>query len=256
MSEKKKVLSCEGLSKTFDGFLAVNQVSFEMFQGEICFVIGPNGAGKTTLLDMICGKIKPSQGKIYFMEEQEITQLKEFQISRLGISRKFQNPSIFHGLTVYDNLVLAGNKDYHLFSTFRGIMTRKEKDEIDEILELIHLSNLRDRRAGDLSHGQKQWLEIGMLLMQKPLLLLLDEPTAGMTLVETQKTGEILQSVAKDRSILIVEHDMEFVRNFSTRVIVMHAGQILFEGTMEEVQEHQLVKEVYLGQESALYVAS
>jgi len=246
------ILSCENVTVTFDGFKAVDGMNLRLEEGELRFLIGPNGAGKTTMLDMICGKVKPSAGVIRFRGEKgevDLARKKEHQIARLGIGRKFQAPSVFTGLTVSENLELAMCRSKGVWATLGARLSRRERTEIGEQLERIGLTDKASWLAGRLAHGEKQWLEIGMLLMQKPRLLLLDEPVAGMTDAETEKTGELLKRIAEDHTVLVVEHDMAFVRAYATKVTVMHEGRLLKEGTMEEVQRDRAVIAVYLGQE-------
>ena len=243
------VLEMQKVSVSFNGFLAVKEMDFNLSHGELRFLIGPNGAGKTTLLDLICGKTRPTSGKIKYLDE-DLTRMKEHQIAKKGIGRKFQAPSIFSSLTVSENLELAMRQKRDVFSTLFARSTKEERVRIEEQAELIGLSAQLDVRAGSLSHGEKQWLEIGMMLFQEPRVLLLDEPVAGMTDTETVKTGELLQRVLGERSIVVVEHDMEFVRSFAKVVTVMHEGQLLKEGTMQEVQNDQRVAEVYLGRKA------
>ncbi len=231
----------------FDGFKAIQNLDFRMAERTVHFLIGPNGAGKTTLLDVICGKVKPASGKVIFKGKIDLTREQEHKIVRHGVGRKFQTPAIFASLTVFENLELSMKQDYGLLATLRAKLTRTERERIGHILEMIHLSEVAHVKASSLSHGQKQWLEIGMLLIQEPELLLLDEPAAGMTKTETEKTGELIRDIARNRSVLVVDHDMEFVRRYSDRVTVMHGGQILCEGTITDVQEDPRVAEVYLG---------
>lgn len=245
------ILCCEKVTVAFDGFKAVQGMDLALKKGELRFLIGPNGAGKTTMLDVICGKVKPTAGKVTFVSETggaiEITRRKEHKIAELGIGRKFQTPSIFAGLTVEENLEIAMSQKRGVWSTLRARMTKAERERLDGELALIGLGDFQRMRAGLLSHGQKQWLEIGMMLLQEPEILLLDEPVAGMTDKETEKTGELLQKIVRKRTVVVVEHDMEFVRNFASKVTVMHEGKLLKEGSMEEVQRDDRVAEVYLG---------
>lgn len=252
MSKTNIVLSSEKVTVEFDGFKAVNDMDIQLVQGELRFLIGPNGAGKTTFLDAVCGKVKPSSGTILFSSSTgnkpiNITRKKENQIALLGIGRKFQAPSIFQSLTVWQNLEISMRQNRSVFSTLITKLNKENKEKLEKQLEMIGLSHKAHQRAGGLSHGEKQWLEIGMMLMQEPALLLLDEPVAGMTDKETEKTGELLREIVLDRSIIVVEHDMEFVREFSSKVTVMHEGSLLKEGTMKEIQSDSRVAEVYLG---------
>ncbi len=256
MAATKPILSCENVTVAFDGFKAVDRMDLHLEAGELRFLIGPNGAGKTTMLDVICGKVRPASGRIRYKGDIDISRKKEFQIAELGIGRKFQAPSIFGGLSVSENLELAMSQNRGVFATLRAKMTKEDKSRIHEQLELIGLAERAGLRAGGLSHGEKQWLEIGMMLMQEPTVLLLDEPVAGMTDTETEKTGELLREITKQRTVVVVEHDMEFVRAFATKVTVMHEGKLLKEGTMQEVQEDAVVAEVYLGQRRDAHAAS
>lgn len=247
---QEPILSCEKVTVSFDGFKAVDGMSLKLMPGELRFLIGPNGAGKTTMLDIICGKVKPVSGSVLFHGRPgtiDITKLQEHQIAKAGIGRKFQAPSIFAQLTVAENLEIAMVQNRSPWATLRAVLEPGERRRIDNVLEFIGLEHQRDLRAGLLSHGQKQWLEIGMLLLQEPQVLLLDEPVAGMTDKETEKTGELLKKIVLDRTVVVVEHDMEFVRNFASKVTVMHEGKLLKEGTMDEVQNDDRVVEVYLG---------
>ncbi|AJY74929.1 urea ABC transporter ATP-binding protein UrtD [Paenibacillus beijingensis] len=242
------ILKCEDIMVEFDGFKAVQGMSLTLKRGELRFLIGPNGAGKTTMLDAICGKVRPSGGKVIFKGTIDVTRKKEHQIAEMGIGRKFQAPSIFPTLTVEENLEISVRQDRGVLATLFARMKPEQRERIDAGLAMIGLQDKGSWRAGSLSHGEKQWLEIGMMLLQEPEILLLDEPVAGMTDRETEKTGALLQTIAKDRSIVVVEHDMEFVRNFASKVTVMHEGKLLTEGTMEQVQQDDRVTEVYLGQ--------
>ncbi|MBB6729876.1 urea ABC transporter ATP-binding protein UrtD [Cohnella zeiphila] len=241
------VLSLEKITVEFDGFRAVNGMDLSLRKNEVHFLIGPNGAGKTTMLDVMCGKARPASGRILFRDRIDLSKKKEHQIAQLGIGRKFQAPSIFSELTVEENLALSLQKKKGVFSVL--FARRKEEDAraIERMLSTIGLGEVSGRRAGGLSHGQKQWLEIGMLLIQEPAVVLLDEPVAGMTDAETEKTGELLRRISVDRCVLVVEHDMEFVRQFAGKVTIMHEGKLLMEGTMDEVQADARVAEVYLG---------
>ncbi|MEK5323979.1 urea ABC transporter ATP-binding protein UrtD [Aeribacillus sp. FSL M8-0254] len=243
------ILSCHDIIVDFDGFKALQGVNLDVHHGEIRFLIGPNGAGKTTLLDVICGKTKAADGKVMF-QGVDLTKRREHEIVRHGIARKFQNPSVFTELTVFENMELSIKQNRNLVSVMKAKLTADEKDEITAMLERTDLLDRAYDPAGLLSHGQKQWLEIGMQLLQKPEVLLLDEPIAGMTGAEREKTGLFIQEIAENCAVLIVEHDMDFVRNFAEQVTVMHEGKILCEGSMEEVQQNELVAEVYLGREA------
>jgi urea transport system ATP-binding protein len=245
---KNLILDIKDVSVSFDGFLAINKFSFQLEKTGLNFLIGPNGAGKTTLLDVICGKTRVNEGKVIFKGKYNLSELKEYQITKKGVGRKFQAPSIFENLTVRENLVISLNQPKTLFSVLKGELSQKEEGYLAEILELIGLEAEADTLAGDLAHGQKQWLEIGMVMMQEPDLVLLDEPTAGMNKLEKKATGNILSRIAKYRSVLVVEHDMDFVRDYAHAVTVMHEGQLLCQGSVEEVQADKRVREVYLGE--------
>ncbi|MFB9325643.1 urea ABC transporter ATP-binding protein UrtD [Paenibacillus aurantiacus] len=240
------ILQCEALTVEFDGFKAVQGMSLALHRGELRFLIGPNGAGKTTMLDMICGKTKPTAGRIVF-GGTDITRKKEHHIAELGIGRKFQTPSIFRTMTAREHMELAMKQRRGVFAAMRAKLTSEERERIEAQLAMIGLERKGEWVAGGLSHGEKQWLEIGMMLMQEPQVLLLDEPVAGMTDAETEKTGELLREITRTQSVIVVEHDMEFVRNFASKVTVMHEGMLLKEGTMDEVQRDERVAEVYLG---------
>jgi urea transport system ATP-binding protein len=239
----------ENLSVSFDGFKALDDVTLMLEQGELRCLIGPNGAGKTTLMDCITGKTRPTSGSVYLESKlNELTRLSEVQIAGLGIGRKFQRPTVFQGHTVFENceLALAGNKG--VFRTLFARLSAAQRRRIAEILELIGLADQADRPAGLLAHGQKQWLEIGMLLAQNPKVLLIDEPVAGMTHAEAERTAELLKSLAGQHTIVVVEHDMEFVRSIARNVTVLHEGRVLAEGPMAQVQRDPRVIEVYLGE--------
>ncbi len=241
------LLYLNGVTVSFDGFKALNSLSLYVKTGEMRAIIGPNGAGKTTMMDVITGKTRPSDGEVYFKQSYDLTRLDEAEIADLGIGRKFQKPTVFETHSVFHNLELAQKAPRGVFDTLFNKLKGREASSIEETLELIRLADERDRLAGALSHGQKQWLEIGMLLAQEPELLLVDEPVAGMTDAETERAVELLREIAKDRSIVVVEHDMEFVRALGVRVTVMHEGSVLAEGSMETVQNDHRVIEVYLG---------
>jgi urea transport system ATP-binding protein len=246
MMTNEKILDFQGVTVSFDGFKVLNNLDFSMNYGELRFLIGPNGAGKTTLLDIVTGKTTPSSGKIVFDHHDNIQRVVEHKRVKYGIGRKFQTPSIFASLTVYENLEAAIGFKTRTDKLLRP-MPGEEKDRVDNTLEIIGLKNEVHKRAGILSHGQKQWLEIGMILIQEPKLMLLDEPVAGMSRGERDRTGELIQTIGKDRSVLVVEHDMVFVRQFATTVTVLHMGQLLCEGPVEQVQNDSRVVEVYLG---------
>ncbi|KXJ38562.1 urea ABC transporter ATP-binding protein UrtD [Bacillus spizizenii] len=243
----KPILTCRDVKVEFDGFWALQGADISVRERDIHFLIGPNGAGKTTLLDIICGKTKPHSGEVLFQETNELTKAREYQIAKLGVARKFQAPSVFTQLTVFENLELAMKQKKTILSLLTARMTKEQSDRIIDILRLIGLDDKWDLTAGSLSHGQKQWLEIGMQLAMEPKLLLLDEPIAGMTGKEREKTGALLEEIAKTCSVLIVEHDMDFVRSFSRKVTVMHEGKVLCEGSMDDITSNEEVAEVYLG---------
>ncbi|CAM4308434.1 urea ABC transporter ATP-binding protein UrtD [Paenibacillus alkaliterrae] len=245
--KESAILQCDDVTVEFDGFKAVQGMSLKLLKGELRFLIGPNGAGKTTMLDVICGKVRPTAGRVTFGGKVDITRKKEHQIAELGIGRKFQAPSIFPSMSVMENLEIAMRQKRTVFATLFAKMLDEDRDRIGHQLTMIGLQEKSGWRAGGLSHGEKQWLEIGMMLLQEPEILLLDEPVAGMTDKETDKTGELLHEIARKRSVVVVEHDMEFVRNFASKVTVMHEGKLLKEGSMDEVQSDDRVAEVYLG---------
>ena len=240
------LLALEGVSVSFDGFKAVNELSLYIDKGELRVIIGPNGAGKTTVLDLICGRTKLTEGSIKF-KDQEITGLKEQNIVKLGIGRKFQTPSIYEDLTVFENLEISYPRGRDVVGALFWKRTSEIADRVREIARTIFLEDHLDRLAETLSHGQKQWLEIGMLLIQDPELLMLDEPVAGMSVSERAKTAELLKEVIKNRSVIVIEHDMKFVESIAHRVTVLHQGKVLAEGDMATVQANPKVKEVYLG---------
>ncbi|MCL5779634.1 MAG: urea ABC transporter ATP-binding protein UrtD [Firmicutes bacterium] len=242
-----RVLEIKDLTVSFDGFKAVNNVSTTVKKGDIHFFIGPNGAGKTTLLDAICGRVKPAAGSIIFKDSSDVTKLAEHEIVERGISRKFQVPSVFNSITVFENMELAVEKKRTIYSTLFSKLSHKQRERIEYVLNTIGLYEKRFEKPAALSHGEKQWLEIGMLFVQEPEIMLLDEPVAGMGRKETDKTGELLKEMAKDCSVVVVEHDMEFVRECASTVTVLHEGTLLVEGDMDEVQKHPRVIEVYLG---------
>ena len=241
------LLYLDGVSVSFDGFRALNSLSLVLAPGEMRAVIGPNGAGKTTMMDVITGKTRPDTGRVVFRADTDLTKLDEPAIAQLGIGRKFQKPTVFEPHTVWDNLLLALAGDRRPGFTLRARETAEERARIESILRTIRLSDHRARRGGDLSHGQKQWLEIGMLLAQEPELLLVDEPVAGMTDAETEQTAELLREINRTRSVVVVEHDMAFVRALGVKVTVLHEGSVLSEGTIDHVSEDPRVIEVYLG---------
>jgi urea transport system ATP-binding protein len=247
MTRQTSLLYLDGVSVSFDGFRALNSLSFVIAPGEMRAIIGPNGAGKTTMMDVITGKTRPDTGEVFFGGQTDLTQLDEADIAELGIGRKFQKPTVFESHTVQDNLELALKAPRGPFSTLFHVLSRKEKARIEELLELIRLGSRRDELAANLSHGQKQWLEIGMLLAQEPQLLLVDEPAAGMTDAETAETAELLKDINKTRSVVVVEHDMSFIRALGVKVTVLHEGSVLAEGSIDHVSSNERVVEVYLG---------
>ena len=256
------LLKVEKISVSFDGFKAINNLSYSIGKNELKAIIGPNGAGKTTFMDIITGQTKPDEGKVLFGErsvwlesdqkyqvvwDENLLMKSESQIALLGIGRKFQRPTVFELKTVFENLFISMKKNRSPFSVLFQKLNRDEKNLIENILGEISLTNERDRIAGELSHGQKQWLEIGMLLTQEPKLLLIDEPAAGMTANERRQTVEILKKLSEDKSVIVVEHDMEFVKDLECEVTVLHEGSILSEGSIEHVSSNNEVIEVYLG---------
>ncbi|TNC92666.1 MAG: urea ABC transporter ATP-binding protein UrtD [Thalassolituus sp.] len=243
---KDFVLSVEGLTVSFDGFKAVNDLSLYVEEQEIRVIIGPNGAGKTTVLDLICGRTKATEGSIKF-KGKELTKLNEHQIVHAGVGRKFQNPSIYEDLTVFENLELSYPRGRNVWGALFFRRDAEVVAKVEEIADMIFLGDKLDMSADLLSHGQKQWLEIGMLLIQDPELLMLDEPVAGMSVSERKQTAELLQRITKDRSVLVIEHDMQFVADIADRVTVLHQGKVLSEGSMDRVQSDPKVIEVYLG---------
>tara|TARA_R110002124_G_scaffold176026_1_gene343953 strand:- start:40408 stop:41148 length:741 start_codon:yes stop_codon:yes gene_type:complete len=244
---KETQLYLNGVTKSFDGFKAIDGLSMVVARGELHAVIGPNGAGKTTMMDIVTGKTRPDEGEVYWNGDVDLTRTDEVEAARLGIGRKFQKPTVIESLSVADNLYLALKAPRGVWATFFARMSGRERDEIERLLALVRLVEARDRPAGDLSHGQKQWLEIGMLLAQEPELLLVDEPAAGMTDAETMRTAELLREIAGERSVVVVEHDMEFVRALGCKVTVLHQGRVLAEGSIDHVSANPEVVEVYLG---------
>lgn len=242
-----KRLYLEDLTVSFDGFKALNNLTLYVDPGELLCIIGPNGAGKTTMMDVVTGKTRPESGTAWFGDEANLLRLSESEIVHAGIGRKFQKPTVFEQLTVFENLelALAGRRSF--LKTLRARLTAAQHRRINEVLDIIGLTRQWTFLARTLSHGQKQWLEIGMLLMQSPELLLVDEPVAGMTPHEIERTAVLLRSLAGEHSVVVVEHDMHFVRSIARRVSVLHEGQVIAEGDMDKVQKHPRVKEVYLG---------
>ena len=242
------IIYLEKVTVDFDGFKALHDLNFFMDDRELRVVIGPNGAGKTTLLDVVSGKVQPAAGRVIFGKHTDLVGLRENEIAGLGIGRKFQTPSIFANLTVRENLELSlARPSKGVLATLRARLDREQRDRIDETIETIGLGGRGEERAGGLSHGEKQWLEIGMVIVQQAQLLLVDEPVAGMTDEETARTAALLQAIARDRAVLVIEHDMEFVRSLARKVTVLHEGRVLCEGSVDEVQRDERVREVYLG---------
>ena len=244
----ESILYLDGVSVSFDGFKAINNLSLYVNRNELRSIIGPNGAGKTTMMDIITGKTRPDEGRVIFDDMTDLTTISEAEIANLGIGRKFQKPTVFENHSVFENLKLALEGRRKVFENLFFNLSGEDHDRIYEVLETIALQDYVNRDAGELSHGQKQWLEIGMLLMQNPKLLLVDEPVAGMTKQESEHTAELLTLLAAKHSVVVVEHDMEFVRSLVNRVTVLHQGSVLAEGTMENIQNDPKVIEVYLGE--------
>ncbi|MET0071221.1 MAG: urea ABC transporter ATP-binding protein UrtD [Candidatus Thiodiazotropha sp.] len=242
------ILYLEEISVSFDGFKAIDNLNLYIDAGELRCIIGPNGAGKTTMMDIITGKTRPDTGSAFFGQNIDLLHLSEPDIAQVGIGRKFQKPTVFEFHRVFENLELSMAGDKRVWPTLFARLDAEQRDRIDQVLEIIGLEKNRDQLAGSLSHGQKQWLEIGMLLMQNPKLLLVDEPVAGMTHQEMDRTAELLTSLAGDHSVVVVEHDMDFVRSIARKVTVLHQGSVLAEGSMDEVQNDPKVVEVYLGE--------
>lgn len=242
------MLYVEGVSVSFDGFKAINDLNLYIKKGELRCIIGPNGAGKTTMMDIITGKTRPDAGQVWLGSNLNLLKMDEAETANAGIGRKFQKPTVFEALSVWTNLELAMAGPRGVWQTFRARLNGEQRDDIEYVLELIGLKNQQILLAGNLSHGQKQWLEIGMLLMQKPKLLLVDEPVAGMTHQEMDRTAELLRSLAGEHSVVVVEHDMDFVRSIASTVTVLHQGHVLAEGSMSDIQSNPKVREVYLGQ--------
>lgn len=245
------IIQVQNVTVDFSGFKALNELNFSIERGELRVVIGPNGAGKTTLLDVVTGKVKPSAGRVLFQPSErpaaDLDGCTEAEISRLGVGRKFQTPNVFKTLTVLDNLQLSLKYPRGVFATLLAAFKQDGKDRLHEILSIIGLSAKAHREAGTLAHGEKQWLELGMLMAQDPELLLIDEPVAGMTPRESERTGELLLAMARKSTLLVIDHDMTFVRQIASKVTVLHEGRLLSQGTIREVQENPKVIEVYLG---------
>ena len=243
----KSILYLNGVTKSFDGFKALNNLSLDIAPGELRAIIGPNGAGKSTMMDVITGKTKPDVGEVKYRDNVDLTRHDEAEIANMGIGRKFQKPTVIESLTVFENLELALSGNRPVFKALFHKLIGEQRDNIDEVIELVGLKEKIHELAGSLSHGQKQWLEIGMLIIQGPDLLLVDEPAAGMTDTETMATAQLLKEINKEHSVVVVEHDMEFIRALDTRVTVLHEGSVLAEGPLDKVSEDPQVIEVYLG---------
>jgi urea transport system ATP-binding protein len=244
---ERTLLYIEGVTVSFDGFKALNDLSFILEPGEMRAIIGPNGAGKTTLMDVVTGKTRPDKGVVIFDRLHDLSRLDETEIALLGIGRKFQKPTVFDSHTVFDNVELALKADRRARATLLWKESESEDRNVGDILKTVRLSAACDRLAGSLSHGQKQWLEIGMLLAQDPKLLLVDEPAAGMTDAETRQTAELLKEINSEHTVIVVEHDMAFVRDLGVKVTCLHEGSVLAEGSIDEVSNNERVVEVYLG---------
>jgi len=247
MKKNESILYLNNVSVSFDGLKAINALSLYIDKNELRCIIGPNGAGKTTMMDIITGKTKPDEGEVYFGDHIDLTTKDEAEIANLGIGRKFQKPTVFENHSVFENLQLALEGNRSILDNLFYKLSEDERNKIDHSLETIGLKADRYRKAGELSHGQKQWLEIGMLITQNPQVLLIDEPVAGMTHQESEKTAELLTFLAERHSVVVVEHDMEFVRSIAKRVTVLHQGSVLAEGSMDKIQNDRKVIEVYLG---------
>ncbi|MCT7648818.1 urea ABC transporter ATP-binding protein UrtD [Aliarcobacter butzleri] len=243
-----RILLVDGVSVSFDGFKALNNLSFSINYGELRCIIGANGAGKSTMMDVVTGKTKPDSGEVIFGQAVNLLSMDEPSIAQIGIGRKFQKPTVFANHTVFENLELAMKDDKRFFKTLFSRLSSTQEDKIEETMKLIGLKELYNSQAGILSHGQKQWLEIGMLIMQEPKLLLVDEPVAGMTPQEVEKTAEILTTLSKENAVVVVEHDMEFIRSIAKKVTVLHEGSVLAEGSMDAIQNNEQVRKVYLGE--------
>jgi urea transport system ATP-binding protein len=241
------MLYLNGVTVSFDGFKALNNLSLTVEPGEMRAIIGPNGAGKTTMMDVVTGKTRPDEGDVFFGGAHDLTKLDETEIATLGIGRKFQKPTVFDMHSVEDNILLALKGDRRPKAALFWRENADDDDHIGRILDVVRLGALRDRVAGSLSHGQKQWLEIGMLLAQEPKLMLVDEPVAGMTDAETRQTAELLREINRNRTVIVVEHDMTFVRDLGVKVTCLHEGTAIAEGTIDQVSQNERVIEVYLG---------
>lgn len=247
IAKNHTILYLDGVSVAFDGFRAINNLSLVLDRGEMRAIIGPNGAGKTTMMDIITGKTRPDTGEVYFDGSIDLTQHDEADIASMGIGRKFQKPTVFESHTVEDNILLSLSGPRSIFPALFHRRSSSEKEKIEEILATIRMEARRGELAANLSHGQKQWLEIGMLLAQEPKLLLVDEPVAGMTDAETEETARLLKDIARTRSVVVVEHDMHFVRELDVKVTCLHEGSVLSEGSLDAVSADERVVEVYLG---------
>ena len=247
MGRNSSILYLDGVSVSFDGFRAINNLSFVVDKGEMRAIIGPNGAGKTTMMDIVTGKTRPDEGEVFFDGDVDLTRHDEAEIAMMGIGRKFQKPTVFESHTVEDNLLLSLKGPRSIFAALFHRRSAAERRRIDEILGIVRLGDKRHTLAANLSHGQKQWLEIGMLLAQDPKLLLVDEPVAGMTDAETEETARLLKDIATTHSVVVVEHDMHFVRELGVKVTCLHEGSVLSEGTLDFVSADERVIEVYLG---------
>ena len=247
MSKSGTILYLDGVSRSFDGFKAINNLSLVLDEGEMRAIIGPNGAGKTTMMDIITGKTRPDTGEVFYDGQVDLTKHDEAEIAMMGIGRKFQKPTVFESHTVEDNIVLSLKGPRSIFPALFHKRSAEEQRRIDEIFEIIRLGDRRHEFAANLSHGQKQWLEIGMLLAQDPKLLLVDEPVAGMTDAETVETARLLKEINKTHSVVVVEHDMHFVRELGVKVTCLHEGSVLSEGSLDFVSADEKVVEVYLG---------
>ncbi|MER9840380.1 urea ABC transporter ATP-binding protein UrtD [Mesorhizobium australicum] len=247
MSKSNTILYLDGVSVSFDGFRAINNLSLVLDKGEMRAIIGPNGAGKTTMMDIVTGKTRPDEGEVFFDGQVDLTRHDEAEIAMMGIGRKFQKPTVFESHTIEENLMLAMKGPRSIFPALSHRQSPAEARQIDNILGIIRLGDKRREFAANLSHGQKQWLEIGMLLAQDPKLLLVDEPVAGMTDAETEETARLLRDIARDHSVIVVEHDMHFVRELGVKVTCLHEGSVLSEGTLDFVSADERVVEVYLG---------
>lgn len=243
----RSILYLNGVTKSFDGFKALNALAIDIAPGEMRAIIGPNGAGKSTMMDVITGKTRPDEGEVRFRDSIDLTQHDEADIANLGIGRKFQKPTVIESLSIWNNMELALKGNRNVFVTLISKLSGEQKDRIKEVIELIGLKEKTFSLAGDLSHGQKQWLEIGMLIIQDPELLLVDEPAGGMTDQETMATAELLKEINKKHSIVVVEHDMAFVKALDSKVTVLHEGSVIAEGSLDKVSGEERVIEVYLG---------